>query len=250
MLVNALIPGVDLLDLGKNLLRFLEFFILEKQTGLSLIHIFYKDSKDLRDEALNKGMLTISMGAIKNNTNIADAATILQSKIVTQLGELRNPFIKVVEIKGNRIPVASASISEVSSNKMLVAKASFNGTVVRYTTSEGKEKREEKRGYMKEEVVRKDKDTGEEKKEVKYHKIVYLVVSKENNAVSYTHLDVYKRQPVHRKPTGLSTIDIGYPQVFGIDKSNVIGTDGRLRQHTGIISVDTLKYAWNEYRCV
>ena len=144
-------------------------------------HGVYKDSKDLRDEALNKGMLTISMGAIKNNTNIADAATILQSKIVTQLGELRNPFIKVVEIKGNRIPVASASISEVSSTKMLMAKASFNGTVVKYTTFEGKEKREEKRGYMKEEVVNKDKVTGEEKKEVKYHKIVYLVVSKENN---------------------------------------------------------------------
>ena len=103
------------------------------------------------------------MGAIKNNTNIADAATILQSKIVTQLGELRNPFIKVVEIKGNRIPVASASISEVSSNKMLVAKASFNGTVVSIPLPRVKRKGK-KNEAMKEEVVRKGKDTARRKK--------------------------------------------------------------------------------------
>jgi len=45
----------------------------------------------------------------------------------------------------------------------------------------------------------------------------------------------------------LGTIDIGYPQVFGIDKGDLIGTDGRLRQHAGVLNIDTKKNDRNEY---
>jgi hypothetical protein len=149
-------------------------------------HGTYKDSKDLRDEALAKGMITISIETIRNNSTNKDVGTILQSKIISDLNGLNNPFIKVVDAGNTEQYISqqrqTSSIgSSIQVGQMLAPKAVLKGTVIKFNTNDGKLKREEKRGYLKEEITIKDKTSGEEKKENKYHKVTYIEISKENN---------------------------------------------------------------------
>jgi hypothetical protein len=149
-------------------------------------HGTYKDSKDLRDESLAKGMITISIETFRNNSNNKDAGTILQSKIISDLNGLNNPFIKVVDAGNTEQYISqqrqTSSIgANVQVGQMLAPKAVLRGTVIKFNTNDGKFKREEKRGYLKEEITIKDKTSGEEKKENKYHKVTYIEISKENN---------------------------------------------------------------------
>ncbi len=148
-------------------------------------HGTYKDSKDLRDEALSKGMITIAIEIIRNNSSYKDAGTILQSRIVSDLNGLNNPFIKVIDTKPTQQYSSpqqhSSSIGVNIKVGQLAPKAVLKGTVLKFDANDGKVKREEKRGYLKEEIIVKDKDTGEDRKETKYHKVTYMEISRENS---------------------------------------------------------------------
>jgi tetratricopeptide (TPR) repeat protein len=160
----------------------------EKFNTILVNHGAYKDAKDLRDEALSKGMITIAISNFSNSTSKKDANLLIEGKISSALTSLNNPFIQVVDIKNSKTFVdeqqrAINTGSRIEVGKMLAAKAIISGAVLRFDSQEGKTLQEEKRGYIKEVVTLKNKETGEETKETRYHKVSYKEIRKENKVL-------------------------------------------------------------------
>ncbi len=173
--------GKQFLEAGYYRKSYNSFNTLISKIGL------YKDSKDLMDEALAKGQLTIAIGEIENKTRSKSAHLVVESTLNKAVSGIRNPFVKLVDIrntdqfleqqeKGNTLG------SEIRVGQILAARALLNGTLITYDMSEGRVQTQTQKGYLKEVIVRKDKKTGEEKREVKYHKTTYDITKKSNSA--------------------------------------------------------------------
>ena len=149
----------------------------------------YKDSKELRDEALAKGMVTISFNKIENKSNYENLQVIVESKIKSSLNGLKNPFIKVIDIQSTNQLIQEQQRglnqgSDIQVGKILAAKAIFNGTLMNFKVSEGKLVKQEKRGFIKEEYTTKDPVTGEAKKNYRYNKVSYTEFTQTNQITS------------------------------------------------------------------
>lgn len=147
----------------------------------------YKDSKELRDEALSKALITITMGKITNNSRTRDAEALVESSIISAINDLSNPFVKFVDTKNtaNYVDqqVRGVSLgSDIKVGQMLAAKAVLNGGVVKFNLINGKVQKVEKKAYLKEVITKKDKATGDEIKETRYRKVTYESVSARNEA--------------------------------------------------------------------
>ncbi|MHC1705846.1 MAG: hypothetical protein AB9846_18245 [Tenuifilaceae bacterium] len=139
----------------------------------------YKDSKELREEALSKGLVTISISKIENQSSQRNIHVQVESKIRTSINNLKNPFVKIIDSQNTDqvIQEQQRSLnqgSDIAIGKILAAKALFTGNVLSFNLSEGKLSKQEKRGYLKEEISTKDPVTGETKKTYKYHKTNYF----------------------------------------------------------------------------
>lgn len=159
----------------------------EKFNSIITSYGTYKDAKDLRDEALDKGMITIAISPFANSSSRKDAGQLFEGKISSALTSLNNPFIRVVDVRNAKTFVAEQqrainANSSIEVGKMLAAKAILTGTILKYDASEGKTLQEEKRGFIKEVITTKNKETGLETYETRYHKVTYKVVRKENKA--------------------------------------------------------------------
>lgn len=146
----------------------------------------YKDSRDLRDEALLKAQLTIAIGKIDNRTRTRNAELLVESSINSALSNLNNPFVKIVDIKNTQqfIDQQAQSTtlgSDIKVGQILAVKAILNGSVIRFDMVDGRTEATTKRGYIKEIVTYKDK-AGEEKKDTKYHKVSYTETTRSNSA--------------------------------------------------------------------
>ncbi|MFP4557455.1 MAG: hypothetical protein ACLFNU_11350 [Bacteroidales bacterium] len=146
----------------------------------------YKDTKDLRDEALLKGMLTISIGDFENKTRQGDIAVMVESRVESAINNLQNPFIRVVDSENidqfiEQQAQGTTLGSDIQVGKLFAAKAILNGSIIRHNVSRGKVHKTERRGYVKEVVTTKDRATGTERKETKYHKVVYHEVTQANS---------------------------------------------------------------------
>jgi hypothetical protein len=147
----------------------------------------YKDSKELRDEALSKALITITMGKITNNSRTRDAEALVESSIISAINDLSNSFVKFVDTKNtaNYVDqqVRGVSLgSDIKVGQMLAAKAVLNGGVVKFNLINGKVQKVEKKAYLKEVITKKDKATGDEIKETRYRKVTYESVSARNEA--------------------------------------------------------------------
>jgi len=149
----------------------------------------YKDSKELRDEALNKGMITISFGKIENKTRFDNINAIVESKVKSAINGLNNPFVKVIDNQNTNQLIQEQQRgvtqgSDIQVGKILAAKALFTGAITNFDIDEGKLKRQEKRGYLKEEYFVKDPTTGEQKKQYRYNKVTYVEFTQANKVIS------------------------------------------------------------------
>lgn len=148
----------------------------------------YKDSKELREEALFKGLITISISKIDNQSSYSNIQLVVESKIRTSINNLKNPFVKILDSKNTEqlIQEQQRSLnqgSEINVGKILAVKSLFTGNILSLNMSEGRLNKQEKRGYLKEEITTKDPVSGQSKKEFKYHKVTYLEY-KQTNQVS------------------------------------------------------------------
>lgn len=149
-------------------------------------HGVYKDSRDLRDDALSKALITISIGQIENRTRHQDANLLVESSVNASLNDLKNPFIQIVDTRRTDqfIDQQVRAISrgtEMQVGQILAAKAILSGAVLRFSRGEGSSTTKEKRGYIREVVTVKDKESGQERKENRYHKVTYTEVFSSNN---------------------------------------------------------------------
>ncbi|PKP35957.1 MAG: hypothetical protein CVT98_09910, partial [Bacteroidetes bacterium HGW-Bacteroidetes-15] len=115
----------------------------------------YKYAKELREDALSKALITISMGDIASNTRSGDVNILIGSAINAALNDLKNPFIKVVDTKNTdkfidqQVQAATRGI-DMQVGQILAAKGIFNGSVIRFETKPGRTNTKEVRGYIKE----------------------------------------------------------------------------------------------------
>ena len=147
----------------------------------------YKDSKELRDEALSKGLIAIAINRIDNQSSYSNAQTIIESKIRTTLNNLKNPFITIVDNKNTDQLIqeqqrALNQGSDIVVGKLIAPKALFTGNLLNFNSNEGRLSKQEKRGYLKEEIITKDPTTGQSKKDYKYHKVIYFEYHQTNQA--------------------------------------------------------------------
>ncbi|HCX99490.1 MAG TPA: hypothetical protein DG754_05050 [Bacteroidales bacterium] len=147
----------------------------------------YKDAKELRDEALSKALITISIGDIKNHTRSDKANLLVESTVVSAINDLGNPFVKIVDTKNTdrfvEQQVRGVSMgSDLKVGQILAAKAVLNGSVLKHNLVTGRVQKSEQRGYLKEIVTVKDKVTDEETKETRYTKVTYEIISARNEA--------------------------------------------------------------------
>lgn len=147
----------------------------------------YKDSRDLRDEALQKATITIRVTDFKSTTyNSKSIAKSVQAEAVSQLNALNNPFVKVIDVQSTDkiIEEQQRSVttgSDLEIGKLLAAKALLSGEVSVIEVTQGKLNKTEKRGYIREETKTKDPKTGEEKVNVTYRKVIYWVYNQKNS---------------------------------------------------------------------
>lgn len=151
-------------------------------------HNGYKDSKELREEALLKALITIKIDDFKYQDGSPEVAARMQGAVVSKLNSLNNPFVKVVDTESTQKILEEQKRSiEVGSNiqigKILAANAIFSATVVEFKQAAGKLEKVEKRGYLKEVTTTKNKETGQEEKNVSYKKVIYYTYSVKNISV-------------------------------------------------------------------
>lgn len=149
----------------------------------------YKDSKELRDEALAKGMITITFNAIENKTNYDNLQVIIESKVKSSLNGLNNPFVKVIDNQNTNQLIQEQQRglnqgSDIQVGKILAVKAIFAGSLMNFKINEGRLVKQDKRGFLKEEYTVKDPVTGESKKNYKYNKVTYTEFKQENQIAS------------------------------------------------------------------
>ncbi|NVO11473.1 MAG: hypothetical protein HXX16_16035 [Bacteroidales bacterium] len=149
----------------------------------------YKDSKELREEALMKGMVTITMNSLTNKSGYDNVQPMIESKIRTSLNNLKNPFVKIIDTQNTNQIIATqqqglSQGSDIQVGKILAAKAIFSASIISFNINEGRLNKQVKRGYLKEEIATKDPVTGETKKEYKYHKVNYTEYSQANKVSS------------------------------------------------------------------
>ncbi|MBC7124554.1 MAG: hypothetical protein H5T24_02905 [Bacteroidales bacterium] len=147
----------------------------------------YKDSRDLRDEALQKATITIKVTDFKSTSyNTERIAKSVQAEVVSKLNALNNPFVKVIDVQSTDkiIEEQQRSVttgSDLEIGKLLAAKALLSGEVSVIEVKQGKLNKTEKRGYIREETKTKDPKTGEEKVNVTYRKVIYWVYNQKNS---------------------------------------------------------------------
>lgn len=170
--------GVDFLSTGFYRKAYANF------NSIIVNHGSYKDSKELRDDALNKGMITIEIKPFTSKQRLdRPVASMLESKITTSITSLKNPFIKIVDTQNTQAFIQQQQQTHntnVQIGKLLAAKALLTGEIIRLERTSGELQKTEKRGYLKEEKKVKDKTTGEEKIETEFHKVTYFEFTREN----------------------------------------------------------------------
>ena len=203
--------GKEFLVVGMNRKAYTTFNTIISDFGL------YKDSRDLRDEALLKAQLTIAIGKVITKTSNKEAPLLVEGSLNSAIGNINSPFIKLVDIKNtdeyiNQQRLGTSRGMEIRVGQMLAPKAILTGTIMRFDVSEGRTETINKRGYIKRTVTYKDKQTDEERKVIEYDKTSYEEVSKTNSCVV----------SVQYQLTSTETSEVLLSDVITINKSDVL----------------------------
>jgi tetratricopeptide (TPR) repeat protein len=148
-------------------------------------HGAYKDARELRDDALSRGMLTVAIAEPHNTTNNRNAHIALKSRISAELIGLNNPFIKVVDDRNMETflreqELASRLGNEIKIGRLMSARALLTGTLQSFELHEGRIQRTERKAFLKEVIKAEDPVTKEVSTRTAYHKVTYYEYRREN----------------------------------------------------------------------
>ncbi|HPD95083.1 MAG: hypothetical protein H6537_08420 [Bacteroidales bacterium] len=147
----------------------------------------YKDAADLKKEALDKALITISVNDFTARFGDRNLSKVVQGKVVAEINSLNNPFIKIVDTHNtNQIIQEQQHGAEIGANinigKMLAAKAILNGELIEKTQYVGKLSKTRKKGYVKEVTKVKKPNSEETETKVSYKKVYYWEYETKNYA--------------------------------------------------------------------
>lgn len=156
-------------------------------TSLINSHGSYKDAAELREDALNMGRLTIAVADLKNSTRQRNAQVVLRNRIVSEISNLSNPFIVIVDDRNTQAflkeqEMAARLGSEMKIGGLMAAKSLLSGELLNFSVVEGRPETIERRGFLKEVLTSENSETGEKTSRTIYHKITYREYRKENKA--------------------------------------------------------------------
>ncbi len=173
--------GTDQLNSG--------FYRRAYQTFTTLLnnHGAYKDARELREDALKKGRLTVAIADFENRTRQRNIHELIKSRITAELSSGSNPFIQVVDDRNinaflKEQQMAARLGSEMKVGHLMAAKALLTGELTSFEIREGRLQQTEKRAYLKEEIEIVDGVTREKTTRTVYHKVTYVEYSRENSA--------------------------------------------------------------------
>jgi tetratricopeptide (TPR) repeat protein len=173
--------GVDQLRTGFNRKAYDTFSNLLNNLGP------YKDAKELRDDALTNGMLSIAISEFSNSSGNNNLHINLKSLISAAIINRGNPFLRIVDDKNMEAflreqELASRLGSEMKIGRLMVAKALLTGNLQTFTTQEGKLQRTERKAYLREVINTEHPVTKEKSTSTTYHKVTYFEYRRENTA--------------------------------------------------------------------
>ncbi|MDD2634093.1 MAG: hypothetical protein PHW82_01180 [Bacteroidales bacterium] len=145
--------GLQKMDLGKYRQAYYTFDNITKKAGA------YKSSYDLKAESLKKGTINIVIENIKNQTGSSEITNNLESKIITEIQNFNNPFIKLI--------YSDAQIRASETNLSLYCEIS------KFTYNKGYLKTTEKKGYLRKKVKVLNRETEEYEYKTQYDKVTY-----------------------------------------------------------------------------
>lgn len=173
--------GTDQLNSG--------FYRRAYQTFTNLLnnHGSYKDARELREDALKKGRLTVAIADFENNTRQRNIHEIVKSRITAELSSGSNPFIQVVDDRNinaflREQQVATHLGSDMKIGQLMSAKALLTGELINFEIREGRLQQTEKRAYLNEEIEIVDGVTREKTTRTIFHKVTYYEYTRENSA--------------------------------------------------------------------
>ncbi len=183
----------------------------------------YKSSYDLQKECLEKGTMTISIAAIKNNTTTTGIESILESKIISGIQASNNPFIKLIDSQNQYRKTFDSNVEPTSVQKLPTA--ILNCEIAKFVYNKGQNQEFEKRGYLRKKVKVLNRETGEYETKTEYDKVTYKEYKMTRTldmTVTYKLIDG-KTHVIYKTNTKtLQTKDEIYYAKFTGDASNLV----------------------------
>ena len=142
----------------------------------------YKDASDLKQEALDKGRLTVSVAPFQNGTGNPGIEKSAQSYVVDAITKINDPFLRLVEreniqqiLNEQRLNMSGMVDRSTASSvgSLLGAKALLTGTVVTYSENYTPVRVVKQRGYEAYQVKLLNKETNKYVYQTRYKPVYY-----------------------------------------------------------------------------
>lgn len=150
----------------------------------------YKNAERLQAKALEKGTVSIAMLPVKNHTYNQRIAQAIESELESQLTQMTNPFLKLIdrdhneqilkENQANLNSISPSNLTELDPELLKGANALFSCEIHSFSANEGNLQSREKKGYLKKKYTVKDSETGKKKTRTRYKKVKYKEYKKTN----------------------------------------------------------------------
>lgn len=156
-------------------------------TSLIDDHGPYKDTNELMEDALSKGIITIAMTEFTNKSKQRNAHDIIKTRISSEIRKLNNPFLQVIDDRNieaflKEQEKAALIGSEMKIGRLMAAKTLLTGSLLELELKEDTLQHTERRAYLKEIIETEDHVTREKSTRTEYHKVTYHEFQGENFA--------------------------------------------------------------------
>lgn len=157
--------GIELMDRGRYRQAYNKFNRIIKNIRS------YKDSKDLKDECLEKGTVSIAIAPIKNSSGRRNIEQKMHSIIVTKIQRLDNPFVRVID---------HSQMQQLVSDNRRNALVGFTAPtatlfceITSFSYNAGRLSETERKGWLRKRVSFRNSETGRTEYRNEYSKVRY-----------------------------------------------------------------------------
>ncbi len=151
----------------------------------------YKDATELRDEALETGLITLGIISFENGTRINNANKKAEAFILNALSNTDDPFLKVIDrtnfnqlIEEQRLNLSGVvdESTAAEAGKLLGVKFLLGGTLLQITKEAGKLSKIKKSGFKEVKIKKHNSETNEDYYVTEYKKTYYYEYKQQNRA--------------------------------------------------------------------